>query len=481
MSASFFFYDLETSGIDSRNGRIMQFAGQRTDLKLKEVGEPVNLFIKLTDDILPSPDAVLITGITPQQTKAEGVTEAEFLKLFWETVATPDTIFIGYNSVRFDDEFMRFMQYRNFYDPYIWQWQDGRSRWDLLDVVRMTRALRPDGIQWPFDPSGKPTNRLELLTSVNKLEHTDAHDALSDVRATIAVARLIYNKQTKLFDYLLSVRNKQKVAELVEAGEPFVYSSGKYPGEFEKTAVVVKVADHPTKQGTLVYDLRHDPTGYLEKTPDELAELWRYKKDDPTPRLPVKTLQFNRCPAVAPLGVLDEASQQRLQIDLSQIKTNLSRLKQAGGFAKKLQKAIELLNEQQQTQLMSSEADVDTQLYDGFFSKPDQTTMSAIRAADPDTIPDFLDRLQDPRLKALLPLYKARNFPKSLSNEERAAWETYRTTKLTKGGNNSSLYRYFQRLQELKASPQLGKAQQYLVEELQLYGESIMPDPANSD
>src|SRR5690349_9052079 len=199
MPASFFFYDLETSGVSPFGGRIMQFAGRRTTLDLRPAGEPVNVLIQLTPDVLPDPDAILITGITPQQANADGMTEAAFLRQFSEEISLPGTIFVGFNSVRFDDEFMRGLHYRNFYDPYEWQWQDGRSRWDLLDMVRMTRALRPDGIKWPFDIKGKPSNRLELLTGLNKLEHAHAHDALSDVEATIAVARMIYAKETKLF------------------------------------------------------------------------------------------------------------------------------------------------------------------------------------------------------------------------------------------------------------------------------------------
>src|SRR5665213_4460728 len=221
--SSFFFYDLETSGFNPRGARVMQFGGQRTDLELKPVGEPVNVLIKLTPDVLPDPDAVLVTGITPQQTLADGVSEAEFLRLFYEEVVLSGTIFVGFNSIRFDDEFMRFLNYRNFYDAYEWQWQDGRSRWDLLDVVRMTRALRPDGIQWPFAPDGKPANRLEFLTKVNKLDHFSAHDALSDVQATIAVAALLRDKHQELFDYLLTMRDKKKAAGLVQQGAPFVY------------------------------------------------------------------------------------------------------------------------------------------------------------------------------------------------------------------------------------------------------------------
>ncbi len=278
MNQSFFFYDLETSGINPREQRIMQFAGQRTNLELQPIGEPVNMLIALGDDVLPDPDAILVTGITPQSTKQDGITEVEFLRVFYEQVAMPGTIFVGYNTVRFDDEFMRYLNYRNFYDPYEWHWQDGKSRWDLLDVVRMTRALRPEGIKWPFTSDGKPTNRLELLTELNGLEHQNAHDALSDVDATIALAELIRNHQPKLFDYLLKMRNKSEVENLIKSSKPFVYTSGKYSNETEKTAVTVYLCDNP-KTGALVYDLRFSPVDWFDKTPEQLAEAWKWKQD----------------------------------------------------------------------------------------------------------------------------------------------------------------------------------------------------------
>jgi exodeoxyribonuclease-1 len=476
-TSSFFFYDLETSGFGAREARIMQFAGQRTDMDLNPIDEPVNLLIKLTDDILPDVDATFITGITPQMTIADGLIEAEFLREFTDNVATPGTVFVGFNTVRFDDEFVRCLHYRNFYDPYEWQWQDNRSRWDMLDVVRMTRALRPDGIEWPFDIHGKPTNRLELLTALNKLEHEHAHDALSDVMATIAVARLIRGKQTKLFDYLFTMRDKKKVTELVNEDKPFVYTSGKYPSEFEKTTVAVRIAERPKKGGALVYDLRHDPADWVNKTPEQLAEAWRWKKDSDEPRLPVKTLQFNRCPAVAPLGVLDESSRQRLQIDLDKIQANYTRLKQATDFPAKLHKALEILDKLQQTTLISTDKDVDSQIYDGFFQNGDKQLMSVVRAADPKELGNLGLTFSDQRLTALLPLYKARNYPKQLTAEEREAWEQFRARKLFTGGQQSKLVKYFARLQEVAAGGNLTGHQEYLLEELKLYAESIMPEP----
>lgn len=475
MAASFYFYDLETSGISPRDARIMQFAGQRTDMQLRPVGEPHNLLIKLSDDVLPEPDAVLITGITPQKTIEEGMTEAAFLRLFMKEIATPDTIFTGFNTVRFDDEFMRYTMYRNFYDPYEWQWQDSKSRWDLLDVVRMTRALRPDGINWPFASDGKPTNRLELITALNGLDHQAAHDALSDVQATIAVARLIREKQPKLFDYLLTIRDKKAVAKLVFAGKPFVYTSGRLNAQTEKTTVVTTISEYENGSA-LVYDLRRDPSEFAQMTSDALVESLKRRHDDPGPRLPVKLLKFNRCPAVAPLSVLDAASQVRLDLSLQVYTKNLRVLQEIqGSFVPKVVEAFRMIDKKRQVQFGGMEQGVDTRLYDGFFDRQDVPAMREVRMATEQTIGNLEITFQDNRLSDLLPLYKARNYPKSLSSEEREQWEQFRVASLIDGGEQSRAVRFFARLAELAAQPDMSAHKQYLLEELQLYGQSIMP------
>ena len=479
MADSFFFYDLETSGFNPRTARIMQFAGQRTDMNLKPTGKPINALIKLTPDVLPDPDSVLVTGITPQKTLAEGLSEAEFLKLFYDEVVRPGTIFLGYNSIRFDDEFMRFLHYRNFYDAYEWQWRDGNSRWDLLDMVRMTRALRPDGIKWPFAPDGKPANRLEYLTKVNRLQHGNAHDALSDVQATIALARLIRNRQKDLFEYLLNNRDKKKVAALVQKGSPFIYTSGHLSSEYAHTTAAVLLDRHPQSDAALVYDLRVDPTPFLKLDVEQIVEAWRFSKDPKALRLPVKTLKYNRCPAVAPLGVAkDKAVQERLQLPLEKVSEHLKILRaRQADFAKKVRAAVARLDEereQAQTALVSDQLTVDERLYEGFVNDSDKTAMRAIRAAKPEELGEFAASLHDDRLRDLLPLYQARNYPQSLDSAGREAWDEFCHHKLLAGGANSRLNSYFTRLQEL-AKEQSNGERGYLVEELRLYGESIAP------
>lgn len=470
---TFYFYDLETSGFNPRTARIMQFAGQRTDMELKPVGEPDNLLVKMTPDVLPDPDAVLVTGITPQQTLTDGVTEAEFIKYLEGQVFLPDTIIVGFNNIRFDDEFMRFTLWRNFSDAYEWQWKDNCSRWDLLDLTRMTRALRPEGIKWPFAPDGKPTVKLELLSAANKLTHDNAHDALSDVRAAVGVARLIKSKQPKLYDYLFNLRDKAKVKVLVETGNPLVYSSGRYPAEYEKTTVAAAAASLPEGRGSLMYDLRADPTGFTSLTAAELASRWSdYTKD--APYFPVKLLAYNKCPAVAPLSVMDSGSFKRLQINQQEIDSNLAKLRSSKDFGNKLLKAFEIKQGGRQKQLTADPQGVDAMLYDGFVDGADKSLMAAVRAASDEELSLENFKFKDERLRLLLPLYKARNYPKSLKDDEQKAWEDFRLKRLISGGDTSRVSKYFQRLSELSDRPELTKEHRYLLEELNLYGQSIL-------
>ena len=466
---TFFFYDLETSGINPKRQRIMQFAGQRTDMDLNPIDEPVNIYVKLSDEVLPEPDAVMITGITPQKTLEEGYSEAEFCKIFTNEICLENTTIVGFNSVRFDDEFIRYTLYRNFYDPYEWAWMDKRSRWDMLDVIRLTRALRPDDINWPVDEKGTPTNRLELLTKANNLDHENAHDALNDVLALISVARLIKIKQPKLFDYLYDLRDKRKVEALVnlEDPKPFVYASGRYESEHEKTTVAFPIAPGTKPGSVLVYDLRYDPGVFKNASPQALASVLfadsEQRKDPNFTRLPIKELSYNRCPAVAPLGVLDSKAEERIHLTTQTVQENLNKLSAIKDFGDRVREAYEM------REGYEPEADVDAQLYDGFFDNKDKAKLAAVRAASANELADFHPDFIDERLPKLLLRYKARNFPNTLSEDERMKWEEYRTMRI-----RSDMVRFGQALDRLSRTA-TNEGKQFLLSELQLWAESIVP------
>lgn len=468
MAQTFFFYDLETSGLNPRQDRIMQFAGQRTDMNLEPIGEPYNLLVTLNDDTLPSPDALMVTGITPQKTVEEGYSEAQFARMLSEEIFTPDTIAVGFNNIRFDDEFIRHVLWRNFHDPYEWSWKDGRSRWDLLDVVRLTRALRPEGIKWPLDAKGEPSNRLELITSANGIAHENAHDALADVTALIAVTKLIRQKQPQLYDYLLKMRDKKVVQQLVNMDDkkPFVYASGRYDKEFAKTTVAFPLTTS-RNGGVVVYDLRYDPTPFVGLSEEKLAAKifasWEERQAEDFVKLPVKELQYNRCPAVAPLGVLEQGDGwQKISLDLKTVQKHQNILLNHLDFAEKLRTIFE--NKPAFKKLPDPEA----QLYDGFLNDRDRIRVEAVRNADERELADFHPEFQDERLAPLLLHYKARNFPRSLSEDDLAQWETWRAQRL-----QVQLPGFMTALHRL--APTATDEQQFILQELQLWAESTLP------
>lgn len=468
MAKTLFFYDLETGGLNGRDDRIMQFAGQRTDLDLNPIGEPYNLLVAMSDDTLPSPYALMVTGVTPQKTVEEGYNEAEFARIFMDEIATPDTTIVGYNSIRFDDEFTRALLWRNYFDPYEWGYSDGRSRWDLLDVVRMTRALRPDGIEWPV-VDDKPSNRLEELAKANNIEHLSAHDALSDVEALIGVARLIKQHQPDLYNYLYKLRDKAEIKKLVNLDEPkpFVYTSGRYASEFEKTTVALPVAE--AEYGNVyVYDLRHDPTDWASKSKAEIAKILStpYKERDETyVALPIKKLQYNRVPAVAPLGVLEQSDGwKRIGLDGDTVARHQKILATNPEF---IANVSDLLAQKPDYPKLP---DAENQLYDGFIDNRDKLRVEAVRNATPDELAKLNPKFVDKRLAEMYPRYKAHNFPRTLSDDERAEYEAYRTARIAR-----QTPAFMRDLQALAAKTDLSDHQQFVLEELKLWYESIAP------
>lgn len=417
-----FWHDYETFGVDPRRDRPCQFAGVRTDHDLNEVGEPVQWYCQPAPDFLPDPLSCAITGITPQHALQHGLVEAEFCARIHGEMAEPLTCSAGYNSLRFDDEVTRHMFYRNFHDAYEREWKQGNSRWDLIDVVRMTYALRPQGIVWPQLEDGSPSFRLELLTKANGIEHAGAHDALADVRATVALARLIKQQQPRLYDWLFQLRSKQRVLPLLDLfrQEPVLHVSRMYAANRGCLAVVLPLCRHPDNpNGIIVADLLADPTAWLQLSADSLQErLFRRREhqSEDEPRIPLKTVHINRCPALAPLNILTSAVIERFQIDLALVQQRRQALLSSAGLVERVQAVFH--------EVASTEPqDPDLMLYRGaFFGDHDKRVMQLIRVARPEVLAGFAPQLRDPRLGELLFRYRARNFTHTLTVEEQQRW-----------------------------------------------------------
>lgn len=427
---TFLFHDYETFGTRPALDRPAQFAAIRTDLDFNIIGEPEVFYCKPADDYLPQPEAVLITGITPQLAAARGTSEAEFAKRIHDLFTVPNTCVVGYNNVRFDDEVTRNIFYRNFYDPYAWSWQNHNSRWDLLDVMRACYALRPEGINWPENDDGLPSFRLEHLTVANGIEHANAHDAMADVYATIAMAKLVKTQQPRLFDYLYSHRNKQKLATLIDIPQmkPLVHVSGMFGAWRGNTSWIAPLAWHPeNRNAVIMVDLAGDMTPLLELDADALRErLYTAKSDlgDDAP-VPVKLVHLNKCPILAKANTLRPEDADRLGIDRQRCLENLRVLRERPDVREKV---VALYAD---AEPFVPSDDVDAQLYNGFFSDADRAGMRIILQTDPQNLPALDISFVDKRIEKLLFNYRARNFPGTLDHEEQQRWLRHRAARFT--------------------------------------------------
>ncbi|MCP3664201.1 MAG: exodeoxyribonuclease I [Gammaproteobacteria bacterium] len=477
MTFTFFWHDYETWGADPRRDRASQFAGIRTDADLNPVGQPLSLYCKPADDILPQPEACLVTGITPQKALAEGVNEAEFFKVIHDELSRPGTCGVGYNSIRFDDEFTRYGLYRNFFDPYAREWRDGNSRWDIIDMVRLTHTLRPEGIVWPTHEDGSPSFRLEQLTEANGITHESAHDALSDVYATIAMARLIQKKQPRLFSYLLQMRDKGRLASQFNMAEkqPMLHVSSMYPASRGCIAMVVPVARHPTNNnGIIVYDLRSDPSDFLNMTPEQIRQRLFTPRDqlpEGVERVPLKTVHLNKCPVVVPMSTMSDEAAENWGIDLVTAERHRQLLLQAQGLDERIREAFSGHD-------FPPINDPDQSLYSGgFFSDGDRRQMEQMRMMSPEKLADYKPRFNDQRLPEMLFRYRARNWPQSLSRQEQEQWEKFRLARLTEtdAGGSIDLKTYQQEIARKMVQPDLDEEARAVLSELADWPAQILP------
>jgi len=434
---TFLWHDYETFGAQPRRDRPAQFAAIRTDADLNEIGEPIMLYCQPAPDFLPDPQSCLITGITPQQCLEWGVPEYKFAATIEQAFSQPGTIGVGYNTIRFDDEVTRFLFWRNLFDPYAREWQNQCGRWDLLDVVRMTYALRPEGIEWPLREDGKPSFRLEHLAAANGLLHESAHDALSDVRATIGLARLIKQKQPKLWDFCFALHKKDRVADeigmhlLPHLRQPFLHVSGMFPAERGCIGLVWPLGTHPTnKNEIIVWDCAYDPSELYGLDADTVR-MRMFTRSSELPegvtRLPIKSVHLNKSPMlVSNLKTLSPAMAERWGIDVEQAKRH-AQTAAAGPD-------LGALWAQVYHRPGAAEAmDVDEDLYGGFVGKEDRRLLDTMRKESPAKLALMTPPFDDPRLGELVFRYRARNFPQTLSEQEAEHWEAHRAARLFDG------------------------------------------------
>ncbi|VFP86594.1 Exodeoxyribonuclease I [Candidatus Erwinia haradaeae] len=468
MKPTLLFYDYETFGTSPSLDRPAQFAAIRTDMDLNVIGEPETIYCCLANDYLPQPEAVLITGITPQIAQLRGINEASFTRRIHQIFCVPNTCIVGYNNICFDDEISRNLFYRNFYDPYDWSWKNSNSRWDLLDVVRACFALRPDGIRWPTDTQGCPTFRLEKLTQENQIAHNSAHDALSDVYATIALAKLIKEKQPKLYNFLYAHRQKHKLRTLINVSQmkQLVFVSSRFGKKRSNVTCVAPLAWHPHNKNALITcDLGGDVSSLIAIDTDLLREsLDNYHKlAQHRSNFPLQLIHINKCPVIAPANVLRASDALRIGINLEYYADNLAKLLQNPKIREKVAQLYIIKEKHIPLE------DVDTQMYHGFFNYSDRHTIHTICHTSAKHLLTLNLTFYDKRIKQLFFRFRARNFPDLLTPLEKIAWLQHRREIL----NKKRIQEYIKNIESLHTQYQYDQVKQAHLEALLDYTKDI--------
>ncbi len=470
-ASTLYWHDYETWGASPAQDKPSQFAGIRTDENLNIIGEPESFYCRPTSDCLPHPEACLITQITPQKALTEGLAEPDFIDRVHEQLAQSGTCGVGYNSIRFDDEITRNALFRNFYDPYEREWRNGNSRWDIIDMVRLTYALRPENIEWP-QTNGMPSFKLEVLSNANGIEHNSAHDALADVYATIALAKLIRLNQPKLYDYAYSLRDKRRVATYIDLDnrKPLLHVSSRFATIHGCAALVAPLAQHPHNKNSIIcYNLAIDPEPLINLSADQIRERVFSKAGEQEYKegmehIPLKEIHLNKSPMVVTPKMLTSDNAKRLQINKDLCERHWQQLRNAD-IANKLAEVFQ--------DTRPANKDPEQQLYDGFINDHDRSLLMEIRRAQPDQLSQFTQRLSDKRLQVLLFRYRARHYPQTLNAEEREYWDEWRYQRLTNPdyGASITLNDYFECLDGLQ---QQASSNQGVLKALYEYGDSLL-------
>ena len=421
---NFFWYDLETTGTDVEQDRAVQFAGIRTDLDLNQIEEGCELFCRPPLERLPAPEAIAITKLDYLELLKQSLSESEFCRSILNKFARDKTCVSGFNNIRFDDEIIRRLFYRNLRDPYAREWQGGNSRWDLLDPMRAAYALRPDGIEWPKKKDGSISFRLEDLARENGVPHENAHDALSDVKATIGVARVLKKAQPKLFDFSMTLRKKSTVSSILDPRkkQPAVLISTRFKGKGKNLGLILPLTYHPFKANNIIcFNLSYDPVLIKDSTDESLSEyLTTYSSV-------FIEINISRVPFVAPVSVLDEEIITNLELDLGLIQKRT-------GILNNVPELTERIRSTSSQNTYEADPDPENQIYSGgFFNPKDRETMNRIIESPPNSLKNFSNQFDDPRLEELLFRYRCRNFPQVLEETELKLWRNFVKGRLENG------------------------------------------------
>jgi exodeoxyribonuclease-1 len=466
---TFLWFDVETSGIHTHTDRIVSFACQRTSLDFIPIEPPCLIYAKPTPDHLPHPSAVMTHRLTPQFLWMQGLSPAPFARRIYQEFNQSHTISIGYNSIRFDDEFIRHLFYRNFYPSY----KHTAHRWDLFDVILTIKAIRPQGLNWPEN------NSLSALCVANGINTTHAHTATGDVQLTYALAKLVAKAQPKLWHFLLNQRSKSSLKPYVQTvtPKPFLHVSRHFthPTLGHNCMPVLPITpDQHNPNKIWIVNLALNPEILLDLSVDDLY-TWLFVKPVKPQLVAIKGFHLNRTPIALPWTSLQSAEWEVLSLDKAQAEYHATLwLHHNNEFKLRLHQVIQ---RHQESHDNSQLPDVDNALYHGNFLKDnDQATCQRIQhTTSYQKLKAMKPHFIDERLPQLFQRYLQHNYPHEATSTRKRQWYHHCWQQLTKPSHASKLTfeQFYIELATLELKDPLNKEDQALLNDLRRFAEQL--------
>lgn len=463
-------FDTETTGLD-HTGQIIQIGIIRLDKGLKEI-ERNELYCMINPLNIPAVGAFKTHQIPLSKIIDEGMFEPEFARSVNDIfLKRPNTCVLGYNSIKFDDNRTRELFYRNMVDPYQREYMNGNSRYDVLKLTRALKVFKPDAIEWPYREDGEPSMKLEDIAPLNNIIQENAHDAISDVEATIGLMELIKEKEPEFFDYTMKLRNKAFVSS-VTYNKPFLMVGDGPSRDNLYTGVLLPVSSHPqNKNSTICIDVSNIEQGKVKEVVDKILSIPTDELDDyiytrdKEKKLPIMEVRGNQLPFVfTPALLKDEGVQKRTNINYESAMDNVRELSNNPDFASLTRHLFKAYNKE-----MPFPDDVYGHIYKGFVSNQDKKTLSRLSTDDYSEWENIGKRIGDERIPELIERAIGNIDIELLSNEGRESFESTMKTRYNdlSGKYGETLPKFWYEASEVKNSKEETKEVKFIIKELE--------------
>ena len=386
--SNFIFYDFETSSSNKFWGQIIQIGAILTNDNLEEL-DRYEARCRLSSSIVPEAMALIVNKSSPKMLKGANLSHYEMIRQFVDTLKKwGKATYIGYNSINFDEEFLRSTLFQTLEYPYLTS-TSGNSRGDLLSLARAANLYYPDTLKNPISAKGNAVYKLDQMAPLNNINHDDAHSAIGDVIATVGIAKIIYKKAANVWKASQLTTNKDQTLEIIK--KEIYFCTNEYFYGKSRPYVQTFVCEHPTYKWPKCFDLKHDPAIYLKMNKAELKEAMAKN-----PKF-LRTVRHNKHPIIMNPSYGDIFEEYKL-LGTQKLNERANQIKIDHKFAERVSSILQ--DETDEKEHTKSQEDIfeEESIYKKFTSTEDNVIMPEFHKSEWKKKISVIEKFKDQRL-----------------------------------------------------------------------------------